>query len=714
MQGLSEQQLLCGLLALAVILGCARGGGEVARRLDQPEVLGQFVAGFLLGPSVLAPLLPAVYHTLFFTPGVDLVLSGFSWVGAILLLLIAGLEVDLQLLRAEARPAILAAALAIVPSLAAGTLFTRLVLGNVRPYGFGIVLSVTAVSVAAAILIEREAMRRRYAQVILAAGVASEVMVWLMLSVVASLHGVSPVLTGARSAAYALLFFVFMLTVGRRFTFWAMRRVADTARIARGQLTLVLVLTFLSAALTQALGLHALLGAFVFGVLLSRAPRARLPLLESVQTMTLGFFGPIFFVLAGMRVNIFLLHGAAALWVIALLFVVATAVKVGCSMLGARLGGLNGWEAALVGFGLNLKGGTDVVVAIIATELGLLSGRAYTIYAVVAILTVVVSPPILAILARRAAPSEAETARLRNEEAEERAYLTGIERVFIPVAPQLAPSLAARVVERLAVAKHRQGRIFDITEFVGGQAVEPERASDAVQARNTLRAVGRLRQVAVTRRHATRRAMREIFDAAKDHDLIAIGAQPPERHSTLSFGRLQDLIVQQAETDILIVTGTGDPFAAPAPRRILVPTNGQEYSMAAGDIAAHLAQSYDAELVILTVVHDEMAELSWRRRERNIPTAAASGMVRELAFRSQRLGVRTSEHVRIGADPGREILNELSREPYGLVVLGAIDRGVHGWPYLGRSIQNVLTQGQTPSVVLISRDQPLPARARSA
>src|SRR5919206_1506228 len=181
MRGLSEQQLLLGLVDLALIVAFSRVAGVLARRLRQAEVLGLLFAGFVLGPSVLGVVLPAVYHTLFLNGAVSLVLSGFSWVGAILLLLLAGTEVDLRILRAEIRPGTLAAAGAIVPSLAAGTIFSWLALhkGALDGFFLGIVLSVTAVSVAAKFLLEGDAMRPRYPQVVMAAGVAHGGLAWV-------------------------------------------------------------------------------------------------------------------------------------------------------------------------------------------------------------------------------------------------------------------------------------------------------------------------------------------------------------------------------------------------------------------------------------------------------------------------------------------------------------------------------------------------------
>src|SRR5919199_3815864 len=680
MRGLSEQQLLLALVDLAVILVFSRAAGVLARRLRQAEVLGQLFAGFLLGPSVLGVVLPAVYHTLFLNGAVSLVLSGFSWVGAALLLLLAGTEVDLRILRAEIRPGTLAAAGAIIPSLAAGTVFSWLALHRGAPYGFflGIVLSVTAVSVAAKLLLEGDAMRRRYAQVIMDAGVASEVLVWVLVSVLAAVHSSSPVLAALRSAVYAVGFFVVMMTVGRRLTFWAMRHVADIPGVIQGQRSLSLVLAFLAAALTQALGLHVLLGAFVAGVILGHAPRADRPFVGSLQALTMELLAPIFFVLAGMRVDVFQLGSPAASGLVLLLFVVATLVKVGFSALGARLGGLRGWEAPLVGAGLNLKGGTDVIVAIIGVESGLLSVRAYTMYAVVAMLTVIVSPTLMRILAAKAPPGAEELARLNREEAKRRAYLPRVERVLVPVLPALFPHAVARVVEKIARAKQQEHETFDITAFeaVSAAPAEPLGGLAIPQARESLRGAGHLAEGKVRqRRMAVPDVLPPILDAATDRDLIAIGAGRPAPVLALSLGPLQDRIIDKARTNVLVVVN-GDDGACARLERILVAINGLEHSLAAADVAAYLAKAANAELVLFNVRPLTRESLVWQDPERRgLLEAAGYRTLREAMFRIAPLGVRVSTRVELGEDPGAEIVRELWRRPYQLVVLGAVNRG---------------------------------------
>ncbi|MCC6313550.1 MAG: cation:proton antiporter [Thermomicrobiales bacterium] len=708
MYELSDGQVLLVLLAMAVILVVGRGTAEIARRLGQPEVLGELIGGFLLGPSIFGALLPGAQQTLFGGEAVGVALSGFSWIGAILLLLIAGFEVDLGILRQELRPGALTAAFAIVPSLIAGSLFAWFVLGMAPPADIflGIVLSVTAVSVAAKITIERGSLRRRYAQVTLASGVASEVLVWLLIAVVVSMKAGNPLLAGLRSAAFAIGFFAIMVTLGRRLTFWAMRRVADSARIAYGPLSLVLVLAFSSAAFTARLGLHPLLGAFTIGVVIGAAPRVTRSLQESVQSIAVGFFAPIFFVLAGMRVDIFQLGHIWTIGAMLLLFVVATAVKVGFGTLGARIGGLDWWEAGIVGVGVNLKGGTDVIVAILGVELGLLSGQGYAMYALVAILTVLVSPPALGFLEARVPTSGAERTRLEREESRRRAYLPTIERVAVPIVPALLPEAAASVVETIARAKGEEAEFFDITRLTisGAPAPNAAQSTEIALADDRLDEASEMAKVEVTERRVESSAvLAAILDASSEQTLLAIGARPPAPAPTVSLGHLQDQIIDRARGDVLVAIFERENELPPVDR-IVVPITGFAYSLKAADVAGYLAKALRADLTLLTVVDPRQSGRFWREVDRHSLLATGRRVVREATFRLERLDVSVAQRVVLSEDPSEAIVRELARGGRQLGVSGALDRSVDGQLDLGPVAHAVLTRTRLPMVLLISHD----------
>ena len=708
MHAFSEHQLLGAFLAIAVVLLAARGMAELSRRLGQPEVLGELLGGFLIGPSVLGGLFPEAYRPLFLNPEVSLALVLLSWIGAILLLMIAGMEADLAILRQKAIPGLLAAAGAIGASLGVGT-FLGIRLFGLEPtsaFFLGLVLSVTAVSVVAKLLIEREALRRDYAQVMLAAGIAGEVLVWPLISIVSSVqHKANPFTAGLRSSALAVLFFAFMFTLGRRFLYWAMRRVADATAIPNGELSLVLVLLCVSAATTTLLGLHPLLGAFVFGVLLGKAPRATIALKERIQAVTIALFAPIFFGLAGMRVNLFNLRGMQSLKGIFVLLVVAGLAKILFGFLGATAGRLPLHEAAAVGVGLNLKGGTDVVVAIVGTELFLLSSDLYTTYAVVAILTVVISPPIMGWLAAKTRPGEQELKRLNREEARKLAYLADRERVLLPLAPELLPALSARLVSAIATAKHGEDELFDVTELSFGEDLSITRADtdDTVVAASSLLSHAADHEHVGLERIVS--AEEDIFPAlqaaAEGQHLLTIGSASVSGDIALSFGAVQDRILREIATDILLTVCSSAKF--PPIKRILVPINGLGHSLAAADVAAYIAKGSDAEVVLLTVVAPRLGPLFWRERKHRDLLQAGYTITREAQSRIARLEVRQSERVVLASSAAEATIAEMKRQPYDLLMLGSVMRSSEAGVSLGGTVEHLLHAATIPCALLISR-----------
>ena len=713
MHGFTEHELLFTFLATAILLLVARGMAEVARRLGQPEVLGELLGGFLIGPSVLGALLPGTFAALYLEPVVGHALELISWIGAILLLMIAGMEADLTILRQKAVPGLLAAAGAIGAALGIGTWMGVRYFGRDPSGAFflGLVLSVTAVSVVAKLLIEREALRRDYAQVMLAAGIASEVLVWPLLSVVSSVqHRSNPFVAGLRATLLAVAFFAFMLTLGRRFTFWAMRRVADVTDIVNGELSLVLILLFLAAAATTVMGLHPLLGAFVFGVLLSKAPRATVELKQRIQSITIALFAPVFFGLAGMRVNLFDLRGSQYVRGILLLFLLAGAVKILLGFGGALAGRLPFWEAATVGVGLNLKGGTDVVVAIVGTELLLLSPGLYTMYAVVAILTVVASPPLMAWMAEKTRPGHQELKRLNREEAKRLAYLSGMERVLVPLVPELLPAVTASLVSALAAGKHGEAELFDITECSAADDTSLTRSethSSVIDAASALAIAAEGEHVEL--RHEPfeeEEGFASISKAAEGQQLLAIGTTSVTGELALSFGSLQDRLLHELEADVLLAVAPEREL--PPVHRILVPVNGLGHAMSAADVAGYLAKGWNAEVVLFSVVAPRLGPMFWRERMHRDLLQTGYTKTREAQERIARLEVRQTEQVALATDAAEAVLAELRRQPYQLLVMGSVMRSSDGGISLGAVVERLLHAAPVPRVVLISRGAEAP------
>jgi nucleotide-binding universal stress UspA family protein len=369
----------------------------------------------------------------------------------------------------------------------------------------------------------------------------------------------------------------------------------------------------------------------------------------------------VFFALAGAQVDLREIANLSALQNVLELLVVATVVKIGLVALGARLGGFRGARSWLVGVGLNAKGGTDVVVAIVGHELGLLPSSAYTSYTVVAIITVLFTPALMRALERRTPPSGAEEERLLREEAAARAYTSSIERVLLPVVEQLRPTLARDVVEGLSLADERRLRTLDVTQL--RPAGDDSRLADG------------------------------IVSAATRHDLVVIGAEAAAEPYV--FGPLADTVVHRSPSDVLVAVGCGqDRVEWPAIRRIVVPTNGLVHASAAADIAGLLAQQVGAEIVLLHV-----APLLK-------PHAASAAHLDDVRDLLRRLDVEVTTRVRRGTDTVTEVLAEL-REPSDgrccdLVVIGAVDRGRGARPFLGHTVEGLLADAPVPMVVLVT------------
>ena len=690
---------------MASMLLIGRGTAEIARRFKQPEVLGELIGGFVIGPSVLGALFPGVYHHLFSDPGVGLALSMFAWTGAILLLMVAGAEVDLHILMDHLKAGSLIAGFTIVPSIAAGTVFGIFALGlsPVSAIFLGAVMSVTAVSVIAKILIERKAFRRTFAQVIMAAGIASEVAVWPLISALSA--GESSWIAGVRTSLFAAAFFAIMLTVGQKFTDLAMRRIADVTGIIHGQLSLLIVMGFIFAGITEVLGLHALLGPFVFGVLIGRAPRTTEKLKESIHSLTLSVFAPVFFVSAGMRVDITKLGNLHAISLTLALFVVAMAAKVIFGYIGGRLGGLRGWESLLVGLGANMRGGTDVIVAILGGSLGLLSDNIYSMYAIAAILTVLISPPIIAALEKKVPPSEAESARLSKEEARKRAYLSSVERIMLPTFSELNPADCVPILRALASTKEKEHEVFDIAELA------PDNHTESTQgASDSLKEAGDAQTTEYKQLpNQEKNTLEAVLEGAKQCDLLVIGCRQAHANPMLTFGHLQDKVIDQASSDVLVIT-RGGSLVNKNIKRILVPINGMEYAMAAADIAGYIAHANDAELVVMTVVANEAGKKESDKSANN-SNLRRSGLklLKETRFRVRRLDLRYQEKIVVSPNVTQEILDELKRGRYDLIMMGVVDRsGDHGF-HLGTTVQTVVTESKIPAGVLVFHQTPASA-----
>lgn len=401
------------LLQLLVIILAARAIGAVFLRIGQPAVVGEMLAGILLGPSLLGLILPQAQAFLF--PAASLgALSLLSQVGVILFMFVVGIEVDLQHLRKKAQAAVLVSHASIVVPFFLGVAFSLLIYQALAPATItfsafalfmGIAMSITAFPVLARIIEERRLTRTPLGVIAIACAAVDDLTAWCMLAVVVAIVQADGLIGASLTIALALVFIFAMLFVVRPRAARLLRAEDFDETHSKGLVAGVLIFVFASALLTEAIGIHALFGAFLAGVVMPSNSRLRSFLRERLETFSSVFLLPLFFAFTGLRTQIGLLDDWPSWLLCTALIAVAIAGKLGGSMLAARWTGMGWKDSFSIGVLMNTRGLVELIVLNIGYDLGILSPRIFTMMVLMALVTTFMTGPILSLLGygRRAA-----------------------------------------------------------------------------------------------------------------------------------------------------------------------------------------------------------------------------------------------------------------------------------------------------------------------
>ena len=696
---------------VAVLLFVARALGELAQRLGQPAVVGEISAGIILGPSCLSGAVPLVSHWVLPQTSVQgYLLEAISLIGAMFLLLITGLETDLLLIRRHARTAIGTAAGGIVLPFASGYALGQwmpdaLLANGSERLVFSLfvatAMSISAIPVIAKVLIDLQLMRRDIGQTIIAAGMTDDTVGWILLSVVtgmASGAGIG-VFGIARAVGQVLAFMVVSVTAGRWLVAKALDVVQDKILSPHRLLTLVVCLTFLWGALAQALRLEAMLGAFIMGILFAQMPRLPETVPDSLKAIALGIFAPIFFAVAGLKVNVVHLLSPQLLSMTALVILVACAGKVIGAYAGARVvGRCDHWTAVAFGAGMNARGAMEIIVATIGLRLGILTQDTFSMIVLMALTTSLMAPSALRGALRRIRPGEEETRRLRQEALTHGSLISRARRVLLPVRLREGDgnsirTMTAYVLQRLGASTDLSITLLNVVEpglrVQGGEFLH--RLDGLVPGKQLVKKVV----------EAPKAADAILDEAQKDYDLLVLGASDGKSSSHVLFTPLVDYLVRVAPCTTMVVHGP--PFLeAWSPRRILVPTNGTLTARRGGELAFALAASGSEEVMVLNVVIQDRT--SYRQAlkvgaiERQL--GSAYQIVQELCTLGESLGARTVAEVRVGADPEKTILETVQKSATDLIILATDLRAGSDRLFLGPNVERVLMHAPCPVIVV--------------
>jgi Kef-type K+ transport system membrane component KefB/mannitol/fructose-specific phosphotransferase system IIA component (Ntr-type) len=419
---MTEHHVLVFLLALAAMLAASRLLGELARMLGLPLVVGELAAGVVLGPSALGRLSPRLQGWLFPHGLAEAMLGAYTTVAVVLLLVVVGLEVDLDVLRKRGRSALLTGVLGVTLPMAAGVLLGFLLPASdlvdpARRTTFalllGVALSISALPVIAKTLLDLGLFKSDIGLLVMAAAMIDDIIGWLALSLLLGpmRGGHVDLASFAKTALGAALFATGMLVVGRRLIDGAIGRLERTGSGAPGRiLSLVILLSLFGAATTQAIGLHAVFGGFVVGLAVGGSARVKERTRVAIEDFVVNIFAPVFFASIGLRVD-FIAAFDARLCIIVLLL--ATAPKLlGCA-LGARIGGMGWRQAVAVGFGMNARGAMGIILATLAREAGLLRDQMFVALVLMALVTSFVSGSVMKWLLYQREPEEDVVTLLR-------------------------------------------------------------------------------------------------------------------------------------------------------------------------------------------------------------------------------------------------------------------------------------------------------------
>ena len=390
------------LLALIVIILAARLFGALFKKLRQPEVIGEVIAGIALGPSLLGRFAPATAK--FILPAtVSPYLYIISSVGVILYMFLVGVELDTQLLRRRTHSSVAISHASIIAPFLLGSslalwLYPRYATQDV-PFGvfalfMGISMSVTAFPVLARILTDSGMSRTKTGTIALACAAVDDVTAWCLFALVVSIAVAKPgrvLLTVGLTILFIIGVFKFVQPAMK----WLVRKQVRDRRTTQGTMVIVFAALLLSALATDAIGIHALFGAFLLGTLIPHDSALARDVTAKINDLVLVLLLPAFFAYTGLRTQIGLVNGTDQWLACGLIILVASLGKFGGSSIAARITGLSWRQSAALGILMNTRGLMELIVLNVALDLGAITPTLFAMLVLMAIVTTVATTPVL-------------------------------------------------------------------------------------------------------------------------------------------------------------------------------------------------------------------------------------------------------------------------------------------------------------------------------
>jgi Kef-type K+ transport system membrane component KefB/nucleotide-binding universal stress UspA family protein len=686
------------LAQLVILMLVGRLLGEALQRIGQPSVMGQLLAGILLGPSLLGWLWPDLQHWIF--PAAKeqkSMIDAISQFGILLLLLLTGMETDLKLVRKVGRAAASISLTGVAVPFGCGVALGLLLPESLLPdpgkrlltsLFLGTALSISSIKIVAAVVREMNFTRRNLGQVIVASAIMEDTIGWIIIAITFGLAEAGTI--DLANVAFSVLgtagFLIASFTIGRPIVFFAIRWANDNFKSEFPVITTILVIMGAMALTTHFIGVHTVLGAFVAGVLIGESPILTRHIDEQLRGLILAFFMPVFFGMAGLSADLTILRDPQLLLLAAGLIAIASAGKFAGAFVGGKIGGLTRAEALALACGMNARGSTEVIVASIGLSMGALSQSLFTMIVTMAFVTTMCMPPMLRWSLARIPLGKAEKERLEREAFEAKGFVANLERLLLVVddspngkfTSHIAGLIASRGGLPTTVlprdlpkpngrAKSKQpGKADTAAEKTAAQALE----TAAQEVKKTEPAEDEPAPVHVTVRKPTDSPITEAItsEAQKGYDLLFIGLQRTKSRSGAFNPEIASMAIA-FQGPLAIVMGQGVHLAQPDRSHfdILVPVAGTDVSRRAAEVAVALARTCECPMTALYVANTGTGA---KRRRGARERRQEQAILKEIVQMADRYDVKVKTAVRSDVAPDEAILAQAKKGGHDLIVMG--------------------------------------------
>jgi Kef-type K+ transport system membrane component KefB len=603
--------ILLLVVQIGLILGLSRIVSSLFLRVRQPQVMGEMIAGIMLGPSLFGLIFPKAFSAVFPSESVPY-LSTLSQIGVMLFLFLIGLELDPKLLRGQGRSAIIISQCSIVTPFVLGIVLTWFLYERVfHPTHamhflsvalfMGAAMSITAFPVLARILTERNLHRTPVGTLAITCAAVDDVTAWCILAVVVAVDRATGVSTGLVTALYAAVYVLMMFFLVRPFLRRLQLIFDSTGRLSQNLLAIILLLVLASAMVTESIGIHALFGAFLMGAIMPKGTMFVRTVSEKLEDFTVVFLLPIFFAYTGLRTQMGLLNHWS-LWGYTLLIILtACGGKFGGAAISARACGVAWREASAIGCLMNTRGLMELIILNVGRDLGVIPTSVFAMMVIMAIVTTALTTPLLYWIY----PAGELKALSEAAEPGKRPFT-----VLIPVAlPASGPSLARMAISlapsneagKRLVALHLQ-RPSDREIFRGGLPDSFDQGADPLDPLLTFarRANTPVEPIAFVSRDIPADIARVA--RLRFADLILMGFHKPVFGQAILGGTVHRVLTA-SDTDVAIfVERTSASSVDEHVKSVLVPYLGGKHDRLALDLAGRMARNAGAELTVLHVV----------------------------------------------------------------------------------------------------------------